>query len=59
MSDTSIHIIPPIYTHTNTIILLHGRGSTATDFSSDFFESQASDDRFLAQIFPGYKWVPP
>jgi lysophospholipase-2 len=54
-----IHIINPSATHTHTIILLHGRGSTASEFASEFFESQASDSRFLAEILPTYKWVFP
>jgi lysophospholipase-2 len=52
-----IHIINPSATHTHTVILLHGRGSNAPEFASEFFESQASDSRFLAEIFPTYKWV--
>jgi lysophospholipase II len=54
-----IHSIDSSDTHTHTIILLHGRGSNAKEFASEFFESQASDDRFLTQIFPTYKWVFP
>jgi lysophospholipase-2 len=54
-----IHIVAPSATHKYTIILLHGRGSTAPEFASEFFESQASNSRFLAQIFPTYKWVFP
>lgn len=45
--------------HTHTIILLHGRDSNASDFKTDFFESQASDDRYLTDIFPSIKWVLP
>ncbi|KAF2495818.1 alpha/beta-hydrolase, partial [Lophium mytilinum] len=41
------------------VIFLHGRGSTATEFESEFFESQDSDDRFLTHILPGFKWVFP
>ncbi|KAH3967836.1 hypothetical protein HBI56_157020 [Parastagonospora nodorum] len=59
MPDTMLHIVEPTSAHTHTIILLHGRGSSATEFASEFLESQASDDRFLTQIFPGYKWVFP
>ncbi|MCJ1356220.1 MAG: hypothetical protein MMC33_006214 [Icmadophila ericetorum] len=55
------HTLPPLpgYPHTHTAILLHGRGSTATEFSSDFFESQASDGRTLRETFPTIKWVFP
>jgi lysophospholipase-2 len=54
-----IYSIEPSDTHTHTVILLHGRGSNAIELASEFFESQASDDRFLSQIFPTYKWVFP
>lgn len=49
----------PVVPHTQTMILLHGRDSAAQDFASEFFESQASDNRTLMQIFPGMKWVFP
>lgn len=54
-----LHVVAPTVVHMHTIILLHGRGSNAKEFASEFFESQARDDRFLTQIFPGYKWVFP
>jgi len=53
------HVILPTSKHTHTVIFLHGRGSTATEFESELFESQASDDRFFVQIFPSVKWVFP
>ncbi|PVH91979.1 alpha/beta-hydrolase [Periconia macrospinosa] len=59
MPTLSIHVVSPTATHTHTIIFLHGRGSNAKEFASEFFESQASDDRFLTDIFPSYKWVFP
>ncbi|KAH4863483.1 hypothetical protein HBI82_076430 [Parastagonospora nodorum] len=59
MTHAASHVVAPTATHTHTMILLHGRGSNATEFASEFFESQASHDRFLTQIFPGYKWVFP
>lgn len=59
MSESPIHIIAPTKPHTHTIILLHGRGSTAAEFASEIFESQASDNCFLTRIFPSYKWVFP
>lgn len=49
----------PTAEHTHTIILLHGRNSTAADFKPDFFESESSDGRTLPEIFPGVKWVFP
>jgi lysophospholipase-2 len=59
MPDINVHVVNPTAPHTHTIILLHGRGSTATEFASEFFESQTSDDRFLTDIFPSYKWIFP
>jgi lysophospholipase-2 len=54
-----IHSIAPTALHTHTIILLHGRGSTASEFASELFENQASDSRFLGELLPTYKWVFP
>ena len=58
-STSNVHVIAPTVAHTHTIIFLHGRGSNAHEFESEFFESQASDGRFLTHIFPGIKWVFP
>lgn len=57
--EESLHIVAPTAKHTHTFILLHGRESTASEFASEFFESQASDDRTLPEIFPSVKWVFP
>ena len=57
--EESLHIVPAREKHTHTIILLHGRQSTASEFASEFFESQASDDRTLPEVFPTVKWVFP
>ena len=54
-----IHIVAPTERHTHTIILLHGRESIASEFASDFFESQTSDERTLPEILPNVKWVFP
>src|SRR3954469_12152976 len=54
-----LHIVPPTGEHTHTIMLLHGRDSTATEFAPEFFESQASDDQTLPSLFPTIKWVFP
>ncbi|TVY45154.1 Acyl-protein thioesterase [Lachnellula occidentalis] len=54
-----IYVVAPTQGHTHTIILLHGRDSTASEFASELFESQASDDRILPEIFPTFKWVFP
>lgn len=53
------HIILPLATHSHTIIFMHGKGSTAVEFQSDIFESQASNDLTLPELFPGVKWVFP
>ena len=54
-----LHVVSPSKRHTHTIILLHGRDSTASEFASEFFESQASDDLTLPETFPSIKWVFP
>ncbi|KAF2143040.1 uncharacterized protein K452DRAFT_286669 [Aplosporella prunicola CBS 121167] len=59
MATEEPHTVQPTSKHTHTIILLHGRDSTAATFASEFFESQASDSRFLPAIFPSIKWVFP
>ncbi|RDW60758.1 hypothetical protein BP6252_12141 [Coleophoma cylindrospora] len=52
-------IVAPSHQHTHTVIFLHGRDSYAKEFAEEFFESQASDDRFFQDIFPAFKWVFP
>lgn len=54
-----LHVVDPSKRHTHTVILLHGRDSTASEFASEFFESQASDDLTLPETFPSIKWVFP
>ncbi|KAJ2955155.1 hypothetical protein NQZ79_g8798 [Umbelopsis isabellina] len=56
---TVTHVVAPVKEHTHTVILLHGRDSTAMEFAEEFFESQASDDSTLPEIFPSFKWVFP
>lgn len=53
------YVVLPLAIHTHTVILLHGRDSTAVEFAEEFFESQASDGRTLSEIFPNIKWVFP
>ena len=53
------HVIPSTALHTHTVIFLHGKGSSATEFCSEIFESQDSSDNFFTQLFPGVKWVFP
>lgn len=54
-----LYMIDPLQEHTHTIIFVHGRGSIATEFASELFESQTSDGRALPEIFPTFKWVFP
>lgn len=53
------HIVDPVKEHTHTVILLHGRDSTALEFAEELFESQASNDCTLPEMFPTFKWVFP
>ncbi|KAF2823998.1 phospholipase/carboxylesterase family protein-like protein [Ophiobolus disseminans] len=59
MSTTTTHVVPPTSTHSHTIIFLHGRGSSASTFCSEIFESQDSSGAFFVDIFPSVKWVFP
>ena len=64
MSQLSQHVIGPREgsPHTHTVILLHGRDSSADEFAMEFFESEASgleQDRTLTALFPTIKWVFP
>ncbi|KAK3994288.1 putative acyl-protein thioesterase [Cladorrhinum sp. PSN332] len=45
--------------HTHTVIFLHGRGDTATNFQHAFTQWQDSQSRSLADLFPAIKWVFP
>lgn len=54
-----LEVVAPTKRHTHTVILLHGRDSTASEFASDFFESQNSEDLTLPETFPSIKWVFP
>lgn len=59
MAGLPSHIVEPAEAHTHTVIFLHGRDSTASEFMPEFFESQASDDSTLPKIFPSFKRVFP
>ncbi|KAI0002716.1 lysophospholipase II [Xylariaceae sp. FL0662B] len=56
-------VILPRERHSHTIIWLHGRDSHAAEFSSELFESEASQPegqpRTLPDLFPTIKWVFP
>ncbi len=58
--ETITHTVPPQgENHSHTIILLHARDSIASEFASEFFESQVGDGQTLLQVFPTFKWVFP
>lgn len=46
------HVIDPLENHSSTILLLHGRDSEAEEFAAEFFESQASDKRYIRDVCP-------
>lgn len=58
-SSSEEHTIPSSSPQTHSIIFLHGRGSSASTFASEIFESQDHLDRFFPDIFPSIKWVFP
>jgi lysophospholipase II len=45
--------------HTNTAILLHGRGSNGSEFAEDFLSSQKVDGKSLPSRLPGWRRVFP
>lgn len=45
--------------HTDTAILLHGRGSNGPEFAEDFLFSRTTDGKCLASHLPGWRWVFP
>ena len=59
------HVVEPSegHAHTHTIIFLHGRDSTSTEFASELFESEASEPkdqpRTLRDLLPTVRWVFP
>ncbi|KAJ7188942.1 Alpha/Beta hydrolase protein [Mycena filopes] len=52
-------VVPPTGIHTHSIILLHGRGSNAQRFGLELLKATGSDNRTLAQQFPGLKFIFP
>lgn len=58
MSPTTC-IFPPSAPHTHTIIILHGRGSTASAFLHEFQQSLSSSGHTLPELFPSTRWVFP
>lgn len=53
------HIIDPTPTHTHTLIMLHGRGSTGEEFAEDLSSLALSDGSSIYKKFPGCRWVFP
>jgi lysophospholipase-2 len=49
----------PTVKHTHTLVFLHGKGSSASEFQSDLLESQDSANRYLSDIFPSLRVVFP
>jgi len=48
--------------HTHTIILLHGRNNIASEFATEFLETEATgidEDCALRALFPTIRWVFP
>jgi lysophospholipase II len=58
-TTNSPYVVATAKEHTYIVTFLHGRDSAATEFADEFFESQASDNRTLPEIFPAFKWVFP
>lgn len=57
-----LYVVEPIdgFGHTHTIILLHGRSSTAKEFATDIFAlNTSSEGENLRSHFPGFRWVFP
>jgi lysophospholipase II len=53
------HVIPPTASHTHTVVLLHGRGSSGQEFAEELFEGESLSEQTLPRHFPGFKWVFP
>ncbi|KAI1080903.1 phospholipase/carboxylesterase family protein [Whalleya microplaca] len=53
--------LPPIdqASHTHTVVFLHGRNVTATQFADDLLDSRDARGLSLQHIFPSVKWVFP
>jgi len=57
----STHVIPnhPSHPHETTIILLHGRSSTADAFQKDIFSHKTSSGLTLQESLPTVRWIFP
>ncbi|KAK4099979.1 alpha/beta-hydrolase [Parathielavia hyrcaniae] len=54
-----VHILEPSAEHTNTIILLHGRGSNGEEFAEELLEAKLSSGETLQEQLPTWRWVFP
>lgn len=52
-------VVHPKDTHSHSLIFLHGRGDTGSNFGSLFFVSPSSSDFTLAQLYGRVKWIWP
>lgn len=52
-----LHVVHPSSDHKQTILMLHGLGSTGPRFADAFFASKTSRD--LKALFPSMRWVFP
>lgn len=52
-------IIPPSQDHRHTVIVLHGRGSTALQFAPEFLAAEITRSGGLVEIFPNARFVFP
>lgn len=62
MSSSLSYVVHPVHgiSHTHTVILLHGRGSTAKEFAEDLFSLRTKESReSLQEYFPTVRWVFP
>lgn len=52
-------VIPATSSHTQTLILLHGRGGEGKGFGLELLESKTAAGETLQQVFPNVKWIFP
>jgi len=52
-------IVAPTSTHTQTILLLHGRGGEGRSFGLEFLASQTTAGKSIQELFPGMKFIFP
>lgn len=52
-----LHTLDPTTTHTHTVILVHGLGSSGPSFRGAFFSARSTHD--FRALFPGTRWVFP